>query len=95
MSRAVAPVRDQVLIATRVSARDDGRRDCPAQQVVASCGQSLRRLGTDRIDLYQIPFKDPRCFFFPLDIDLPRRPDCGIVSARTAVYAYCPLIGAP
>jgi aryl-alcohol dehydrogenase-like predicted oxidoreductase len=59
LGRAVAPFRDQVWIATKVGARDDGRRDCSAEQVVASCEQSLRRLGTDRIDLYQVHFDDP------------------------------------
>jgi aryl-alcohol dehydrogenase-like predicted oxidoreductase len=59
LGRAVAPFRDQVRIATKVGARDDGRRDCSAEQVLASCEQSLRRLGTDRIDLYQVHFDDP------------------------------------
>jgi aryl-alcohol dehydrogenase-like predicted oxidoreductase len=59
LGRAVAPFRDQVWIATKVGARDDGRRDCSAEQVVASCEQSLRRLNTDRIDLYQVHFDDP------------------------------------
>jgi len=59
LGRAVAPFRDRVWIATKVGARDDGLRDCSAQQVVASCEQSLRRLGTDRIDLYQVHFDDP------------------------------------
>ena len=59
LGRAVAPFRDQVWIATKVGARDDGRRDCSAEQVVASCEQSLRRLKTDRIDLYQVHFDDP------------------------------------
>lgn len=59
LGRAVAPFRDQIWIATKVGARDDGRRDCSAEQVLASCEQSLRRLGTDHIDLYQVHFDDP------------------------------------
>ncbi len=59
LGRAVAPFRDQVWIATKVGARDDGRRNCSAGQVVASCEQSLHRLQTDRIDLYQVHFDDP------------------------------------
>jgi aryl-alcohol dehydrogenase-like predicted oxidoreductase len=59
LGRAVAPFRDQVWIATKVGAGDDGRRDCSAEQVAASCEQSLRRLNTDHIDLYQVHFDDP------------------------------------
>jgi aryl-alcohol dehydrogenase-like predicted oxidoreductase len=59
LGRAVAPFRDQIWIATKVGVRDDGRRDCSAKQVIASCEQSLRRLETDRIDLYQVHFDDP------------------------------------
>ena len=59
LGRAVAPFRDQVWIATKVGTRDDGRRDCSAEQVVASCEESLRRLRTERIDLYQVHFDDP------------------------------------
>jgi aryl-alcohol dehydrogenase-like predicted oxidoreductase len=59
LGRAVAPFRDQVWIATKVGTRGDGRRDCSAEQVVASCEQSLRRLNTDHIDLYQVHFDDP------------------------------------
>jgi aryl-alcohol dehydrogenase-like predicted oxidoreductase len=59
LGQAVAPFRDQIWIATKVGARDDGRRDCSAEQVNSSCEQSLRRLDTDRIDLYQVHFDDP------------------------------------
>jgi aryl-alcohol dehydrogenase-like predicted oxidoreductase len=59
LGRAVAPFRHRVWIATKVGTREDGQRDCSAEQVVASCEQSLRRLGTDYIDLYQVHFDDP------------------------------------
>jgi aryl-alcohol dehydrogenase-like predicted oxidoreductase len=59
LGRAVAPFRDRIWIATKVGVQDDGRRDGSAQQVIASCEQSLRRLDTDRIDLYQVHFDDP------------------------------------
>ena len=45
--------RDQVLISTKVGmlAGDGGEKLAPAR-IVAACEASLRRLGTDRIDLY-------------------------------------------
>jgi aryl-alcohol dehydrogenase-like predicted oxidoreductase len=59
LCRAAAPFRDRVWIATKVGAHEDGRRDCSTERVIASCEQSLRRLNTDRIDLYQVHFDDP------------------------------------
>jgi aryl-alcohol dehydrogenase-like predicted oxidoreductase len=59
LGRAVAPFRDQVWIATKVGAKVDGRPDCSAEHVLSSCEQSLQRLQTDYVDLYQIHFNDP------------------------------------
>jgi aryl-alcohol dehydrogenase-like predicted oxidoreductase len=59
LGRAVAPFRSRVRLATKVGARADGRLDCSAEHVVASCESSLRRLQTDYLDLYQIHFDDP------------------------------------
>jgi aryl-alcohol dehydrogenase-like predicted oxidoreductase len=59
LGRAVAPFRDQVWIATKVGASADGHPNGSAEHVVSSCEDSLRRLQTDIIDLYQIHFNDP------------------------------------
>jgi aryl-alcohol dehydrogenase-like predicted oxidoreductase len=58
LGRALAPVRDQVYIATKVSGKG-GQPDLSAGAVRAACQASLKRLGTDMIDLYQIHFDDP------------------------------------
>ena len=54
VGRALVGLRDRVILATKVS---------PAHleptQLKASCEASLRRLGTDCIDLYQIHWPDP------------------------------------
>jgi len=56
---SVAPFRDRVVIATKVGVTADGRTDASRTHVIQSCEASLRRLGTDRVDLYQIHFDDP------------------------------------
>jgi len=58
LGRALAPVRDQVYIATKLSGTG-GQADLSASAVQSACQASLRRLGTDMIDLYQIHFDDP------------------------------------
>jgi len=59
LGRAVAPFRDNVVIATKVGVTADGGSDTSAAHVKNSCEASLRRLGTDYIDLYQVHFNDP------------------------------------
>jgi aryl-alcohol dehydrogenase-like predicted oxidoreductase len=59
VGRAVEGRRDALVIATKVAPRPDGsgfRRD----EVRAACESNLKRLGTDRIDLYQLHWRDPR-----------------------------------
>ena len=59
VGRAVGDRRDQVVVATKVAPRPDGtgfRRE----EVRAACEASLKRLGTDRIDLYQLHWPDDR-----------------------------------
>jgi len=60
LSRALGSRRDEVLIATKFGAPIDGERKGggSAAYVLGACEDSLRRLGTDRIDLYQIHFPD-------------------------------------
>ena len=60
LGRAVAPFRDRVWIATKVGWGEEGKPDCSAEHVLSSCEQSLARLGTDYLDLYQIHFNDPQ-----------------------------------
>jgi len=49
LGRALGPRREQVLIASKVSPQN-----CQPDLLRQSCETSLRRLGTDRIDLYQV-----------------------------------------
>ncbi|HEV56626.1 MAG TPA: aldo/keto reductase [Phycisphaerales bacterium] len=60
LGRALAPFRDRVWIATKVGASEGGKPDCSRAHIVAACEQSLRRLGVEQIDLYQIHFDDPQ-----------------------------------
>ncbi len=57
VGRAVADRRDDVLIATKVAPADEGSGFRP-EQVRQACEDSLRRLDTDRIDLYQLHWPD-------------------------------------
>jgi aryl-alcohol dehydrogenase-like predicted oxidoreductase len=60
LGRALTGRRDRALIATKFGAPiDDERKGGAAAAYVArACDDSLRRLGTDRIDLYQLHFPD-------------------------------------
>ncbi|HEX9058522.1 MAG TPA: aldo/keto reductase [Ktedonobacterales bacterium] len=61
IGRAIRGRRDQALIATKVSSRvGDGPNDAGASRkhIMDGCEASLRRLGTDYIDLYQIHWFD-------------------------------------
>jgi diketogulonate reductase-like aldo/keto reductase len=49
VGKAIRGLRDRVFLATKVSPRNFRRRD-----LVVAAEKSLRRLGTDRIDLYQL-----------------------------------------
>lgn len=60
VGRAVAPFRDDVVIATKVGnvfdevTRTGGGSDLSPEYVKGACDASLRRLGVDHIDIYQI-----------------------------------------
>jgi aryl-alcohol dehydrogenase-like predicted oxidoreductase len=59
--RAIAARRDQIVLATKVRwAMGDGPNDIglSRRHVIAACEASLRRLGTDWIDLYQLHMWD-------------------------------------
>ena len=57
LGRALAGRRDQVVLATKVGnamSDDPSERGLSRRWIVQSCEASLRRLGTDHIDLYQM-----------------------------------------
>ena len=54
---AIAGRRDEVTIASKVAPSEEGTGFLP-DQVRAACDASLGRLGTDRIDLYQLHWPD-------------------------------------
>lgn len=57
VGRTVLGRRDEVLIASKVAPADEGSGFRP-EQVRQACEASLGRLGTDRIDLYQLHWPD-------------------------------------
>jgi aryl-alcohol dehydrogenase-like predicted oxidoreductase len=57
VGQAVAGRRDDVTLATKVAPAPEGSGFTPAQ-VRKACEKSLGRLGTDRIDLYQLHWSD-------------------------------------
>jgi aryl-alcohol dehydrogenase-like predicted oxidoreductase len=60
LGRALAGRRDRALVATKfgVAIDDDRKGGASASYIARACDDSLRRLGTDRIDLYQLHFPD-------------------------------------
>lgn len=60
LGRALGPRRDQVLIASKFGMKmDEQRRGARPEYVRQAAEDSLRRLGTDHIDLYQLHTPDP------------------------------------
>jgi aryl-alcohol dehydrogenase-like predicted oxidoreductase len=62
LGRALAGRRDRVVLATKVGnamSEDPDERGLSRRWIVQSCEASLRRLGTDHIDLYQMHRPDP------------------------------------
>jgi aryl-alcohol dehydrogenase-like predicted oxidoreductase len=57
VGRAISGRRDDVLVATKVAPQPEGSGFAPAQ-VRDACEKSLGRLGTDRVDLYQLHWPD-------------------------------------
>ena len=57
VGRAISGRRDDLTIASKVAPTPEGSGFRP-EQVAAACEGSLRRLGTDRIDLYQLHWPD-------------------------------------
>ena len=64
VGRALQGRRDDVVLATKVHGSmgaDPNRQGNSRRWIISACEESLRRLGTDWIDLYQIHRPDPRC----------------------------------
>jgi aryl-alcohol dehydrogenase-like predicted oxidoreductase len=60
LGQALGGRRDQAIVATKFGWRlDDQRHGAKPAYVHRACEDSLRRLGTDRIDLYQLHQPDP------------------------------------
>jgi aryl-alcohol dehydrogenase-like predicted oxidoreductase len=60
LGRALGRRRDDVVVATKFGSRlDEQRRGARPEYVHRAVEDSLRRLGTDRIDLYQLHTPDP------------------------------------
>ena len=59
VGRAVAGRRDQTMLFTKVAPNEGGSGFRP-EQIREACEASLKRLGTDWIDLYQLHWPDPR-----------------------------------
>jgi aryl-alcohol dehydrogenase-like predicted oxidoreductase len=67
VGKAIKGRRDDVVIATKVHGRmgrDPNRAGNSRRWILRACEDSLRRLGTDHIDLYQVHRPDPR-----IDVD--------------------------
>lgn len=59
MGRALTKRRDEIVLATKFGGKvDEQRRGAKASYVRQACEDSLRRLATDRIDLYQLHMPD-------------------------------------
>src|SRR5438067_6231705 len=60
LGRALAARRNEAIIATKFGMKvDEQRQGARPEYVRQACEDSLRRLGTDRIDLYQLHRPDP------------------------------------
>ena len=59
LGEAIRPFRSEVYIATKVGLREGTEPSLSREYVQRACEESLKRLGTDHIDLYQVHFDDP------------------------------------
>lgn len=58
VGEALRPIRDRVLVATKIAPPGDGLR-LDAAGISRACEASLKALGTDYIDIYQVHYDDP------------------------------------
>jgi aryl-alcohol dehydrogenase-like predicted oxidoreductase len=59
LGEALAKHRQQVILSTKVGMTAEGKRDLSPAHIRVACSESLKRLRTDWIDLYQVHFDDP------------------------------------
>jgi len=59
LGKAIEPFRSEVVVATKVGIRKGVEPNLSKSYITAACEESLRRLDTDYIDLYQVHFDDP------------------------------------
>lgn len=59
LGRALVGRRDDAVIATKFGMSGDGKGSGARRYIVRACEASLKRLGTDHIDLYYLHFPDP------------------------------------
>jgi aryl-alcohol dehydrogenase-like predicted oxidoreductase len=89
LGRALAGRRDEVVIATKFgNLFDEGRRqhlgtDTSPDHVARACEASLRRLGSDHVDLYQLHVS-----VLPAEVAVPLRDACESLVARGLIRAY-------
>lgn len=60
LGEIVKPYRDEVYVATKIGIKENVRPDLSREYVRKCCEESLERLQTHYIDLYQVHFDDPR-----------------------------------
>jgi len=63
VGKAIAGKRDNLVVATKVFSpmgKDPNHRGMSRRWIIEECENSLRRLGTDYIDLYQVHRHDPK-----------------------------------
>ena len=89
LGRALAGRRDEVVITTKFgNLSDEATRqhlgsDTSPDNVARSCEESLRRLGTDHLDLFQLHVQG-----LPPEVAVPLRDACERLVARGLVRAY-------
>src|SRR5688500_18071469 len=85
VGKALKDRRDEVVLATKVHGvmgEDPNMQGNSRRWIVRACEDSLRRLGTDRIDLYQIHRPEPGC-----DIDETLAALSDLIHAGKVLYA--------
>ncbi len=59
LGEVLNPVREDVIVSTKIGMGKDGKPSLAYEDVINACENSLDRLGTDYIDIYLVHFDDP------------------------------------